>query len=67
MDGTILCEKPMYVLFDFALGLVQNQLTGPLRPAFLRLPMFEVNGGWKIIYLYPVCLTRMAEVIFLHA
>lgn len=26
MDGTILIEKPMYVLFDFALGLVKAQI-----------------------------------------
>ena len=26
MDGTILIEKPMYVLFDFALGLVMQQI-----------------------------------------
>jgi phosphoserine phosphatase len=26
MDGTILCEKPMYVLFDFALTLVNQKI-----------------------------------------
>ncbi|MDH3982545.1 MAG: hypothetical protein OES84_06530, partial [Kiritimatiellaceae bacterium] len=26
MDGTILIEKPMYVLFDFALGLVKEKI-----------------------------------------